>query len=112
MSFRTTLIALSLLAAGSAFSQTSPSTNTPRIDQREAKQEQRINQGTASGSLTEKEAARLNKGQAHVDGMQDKAAADGKVTKRERAHIQHAQNKQSRHIKRQKHDRQTTTPAG
>lgn len=113
MKFRTSMIALSMAAFGVAFAQTTPSgTNTPRIDQREVKQEQRIEQGSASGALTDKEAAHLNKGQTHVDNMQTKAAADGTVTKRERARIQHAQNKQSRHIKRQKHDRQTVAPAG
>jgi hypothetical protein len=112
MTFQRTLIALSLFAAGAAFAQTAdPAPHTPRIDQREARQEQRIQQGAASGSLTEKEAARLGKGQAHVDHMQGKAEADGKVTRRERARIHHAQNKQDRHIKRQKHDRQTTAPA-
>jgi hypothetical protein len=38
--------------------------------------------------------------------MEDKAKADGKVTKKERARLTHAQNKSSRHIARQKHDRQ------
>ncbi len=111
MNIRITLLALSLLGASTAFSQTADPAATPRIDKRETRQEQRIQQGSASGALTSQEATRLGKGQAHVDHMQDKAAADGKVTKRERARIHHAQNKQDRHIKRQKHDRQTTTPA-
>lgn len=113
MTFQRTLIALSLFATGAAFAQTAdPATHTPRIDKREARQEQRINQGVASGSLTEREAARLNKGQAHIDNKEVKAEADGTVTRKERAKLTHAQNKQDRHIKRQKHDRQTVTPAG
>jgi hypothetical protein len=111
MNFRNTLIALSLATAGAAFAQTTEPA-TPRVDKREARQEQRINQGTASGSLTEKEATRLNKGQSHVDNVEAKAKADGTVTRKERAHLAHAQNKQSRHIKRQKHDRQQVAPAG
>jgi hypothetical protein len=112
MKFRNAMIAISLAATGAAFAQTTESsTNTPRIDKREARQEQRINQGTANGSLTATEAARLNNGQTRVDNKQAKAAADGTVTKRERAHIHHAQNKQNRHIKRQKHDKQTVAPA-
>lgn len=86
-----------------ALAQTS---STPRIDQRQASQEQRIDQGVASGALTEKEAARMEKGQAHVQKLEDKATADGKVTARERARIEHAQDVQSRRIYRQKHDRQ------
>jgi len=112
MKFRLTVIALSLIGCTAAFSQTSSSPATPRIEQRETNQEKRIQQGVASGELTSKEAARLNKGQERIDRMQDKAAADGHVTKRERAHIHHAQNKQDHQIKRQKHDRQKTTPAG
>ena len=110
MNFRTTLIALSLATAGAAFAQTT-TPNTPRVDKREAQQEQRINQGAASGSLTDKETAHLNKGQTHVDNVEAKAKADGTVTRKERAHLAHAQNKQSRHIKRQKHDRQHVAPA-
>ena len=81
-------------------------TSTPNIDQRQANQQQRIDQGVKSGQLTGKEAARLEKGQEHVQKVEDKAKADGVVTKKERARIQQAENVQSRHIARQKHDRQ------
>jgi hypothetical protein len=86
-----------------ALAQTS---STPRIDQRQANQEQRIEQGEKSGQLTQKEAARLEQGQAQVEKMEDKARADGKVTKKERARIEHAQDRQSRKIYRQRHDKQ------
>jgi hypothetical protein len=39
--------------------------------------------------------------------MENKAAADGKVTAKERRHIEHAQDQQSRRIYREKHDKQT-----
>ncbi|MBK6631009.1 MAG: hypothetical protein IPG33_08120 [Betaproteobacteria bacterium] len=80
--------------------------STPRIDQRQANQQQRIDQGAQSGALTEKEAARLDKGQANVQKMEDKAVADGKVTAKERARIEHKQDQQSKRIAQQKHDRQ------
>ena len=79
---------------------------TPRIDQRQANQEKRIDQGVASGQLNEREATRLNNQQEHVNKMEDKAKSDGVVTKKERARISHAQDRTSRHIARQKHDRQ------
>jgi hypothetical protein len=79
---------------------------TPRIDQRQANQEQRIDQGIASGQLNEQEAARLNKQQNHIDNMENKAKADGTVTKKESAKIGHEQYRASRHIEREKHDRQ------
>ena len=81
-------------------------TNTPNIDQRQANQQRRIDQGVKSGELTGKEAARLEKGQEHVQKLEDKAKADGVVTKKERARLEHAENVQSRRIAREKHDRQ------
>ena len=81
-------------------------TATPRADQRQANQQQRIDQGVASGQLTGKEAARLEKGQERVQAIEDKAKADGTVTAKERARLQKAENVQSRHIAREKHDRQ------
>ncbi len=81
-------------------------TSTPNVDQRQANQQKRIDQGVASGQLTGKEAARLEKGQERVQQMEDKAKADGKVTPKERARLQKAENVQSRHIAREKHDRQ------
>ena len=82
-------------------------TSTPRIDQRQANQERRIEQGEKSGQLTKKEAARLEKGQARIQKMEDKATADGKVTAKERARIEKAQDRESRRIYREKHDKQT-----
>jgi len=79
---------------------------TPVIDQRQTNQEQRIDQGIASGQLNEREANRLNKQQEHVNKMEDRAKSDGVMTKRERARIGAAQARASRHIAREKHDRQ------
>lgn len=81
-------------------------TNTPNIDQRQINQQQRIDQGVQSGALTTHEAARLERGQAHVENMETRAKADGTVTQKEKAHLEHAENVQSRHIYKQKHDRQ------
>jgi uncharacterized membrane protein YebE (DUF533 family) len=88
-----------------ALAQATPA--TPNIDKRQARQEQRIQQGVKSGQLTPREAASLEKGQAKVQRMEDKAKADGKVTPKERARIEREQNKQDRRIARQKHDAQT-----
>jgi hypothetical protein len=101
-----TFVTAAVIAAFSlpVFAQT---TSTPRIDQRQENQQQRIDQGVKSGQLNQKEAARLEKGQARVQKMEDKAAADGKVTAKERRKIERAQDKQSRKIAREKHDKQT-----
>ena len=97
------LFALCLAAPMAAFAQ---GTQTPRIDQRQANQEARIQQGVSSGELNQREAARLERGQAHVQNVENKAKADGVVTAKERARIHHAQDVQSRKIHREKHDRQ------
>ena len=81
-------------------------TKTPGIDKREANQEKRIEQGVKSGKLTEGEAAKLEAGQAKVEKMEDKAKADGKVTKRERKRIHKEQNEQSENIHEMKHNQQ------
>lgn len=95
--------AATVLTGALAFAQ---SAETPRIDQRQANQERRIDQGVASGQLTEQEANRLNRQQEHINKMEDRAKADGVVTNRERARIEHAQDRASRNIAREKHDRQ------
>ena len=78
----------------------------PRVDQRQSNQERRIEQGEASGSLTQREANRLDKQQQHVDNLENKALADGTVTPQEKARLHHAQEVQSRRVYAQKHDRQ------
>lgn len=80
--------------------------NTPGIDQRQANQERRIDQGVASGELNARETARLDRGQQHVENMETRAKSDGVVTARERARIHNTQDRQSARIYRQKHDRQ------
>ena len=92
--------------AAMAFAALAQTQSTPRVDQRQANQAQRIEQGRKSGALTDKEAARLGKGQARIQKMEDKAVADGKVTKKERRKIEHAQDVESRKIYREKHDKQ------
>ncbi len=78
--------------------------NTPRVDRREMRQHTRIQQGVCSGELTRGEAARLRAGQMHVRRMERRAKADGVVTPGERFRLGHAQNRQSRHIMRLKHN--------
>lgn len=79
---------------------------TPGVDQRQINQERRIDQGVASGSLTQREATRLERGQQRVENLESRAKSDGVVTRQERAQLQHAENVQNRHITREKHDRQ------
>ncbi len=79
---------------------------TPRIDKRQQRQQQRIDQGVASGELNAREAHRLQRQQGAVQAAEDKAKADGVVTAAERRHINKMQNQTSRNVHKQKHDRQ------
>jgi hypothetical protein len=74
--------------------------------QRNINQERRIQQGMASGQLTNREASRLEAGQAHVDRLEARAGQDGHIGAGEQGRIQHSENVQSRRIYRQKHDAQ------
>ena len=103
---RLAVAALAAALALPAAAQTSGPAATPRIDQRQANQEQRIDQGVASGQLTKPETRRLERGQEHVERMETRAKSDGVVTDKERAKIHHAQDVESKRIYRQKHDAQ------
>ncbi len=100
---RTLIAAVALVAPLLAAAQTA---STPRIDQRQVNQDARIDKGVQSGSLTQKEAAKLDKGQTHVQNMENKAMADGTVNKKEAGRIEHAQDQQSKKVYREKHDNQ------
>jgi len=93
-------VALSMATMGAA------NAGTPRLDAREHNQRARIQDGRTSGELTRPEARRLAAGQVHLRRAEARAKSDGVVTGRERAHLQHEANQQSRRIYRQKHDAQ------
>lgn len=74
--------------------------------QRNVNQQQRIEQGIRSGELTNKEAGKLEGGQSRVSRMESRAGADGNVGPKEQRRIQNSENKQSKHVYREKHDGQ------
>ena len=79
---------------------------TPRADARQENQDARIEQGIASGELTQREANRLDAREEHIDNVEDRAKADGVVTHNERVKLEVKQDRSSRAIAKQKHDRQ------
>ena len=98
--------AMALLMTGMAYAEA----ETPVIDQRQANQEQRVDQGVASGQLNKREANRLNKQQRQINKVDGRAKSDGVVTKKERARINKTQNRSSRQLAREKHDVQGKRP--
>ena len=99
---RVTVLLLTVLSLA-AFASIAAA-GTARIDRREVRQKNRIDQGVASGQLTVRETARLDAGQAHVERMEARAKADGVVGPGERSRIRQAQRHESRTIHRLKHN--------
>lgn len=110
-----TAISASLLALFSAavLAQAGPAASgaTPGVDKRQERQEQRIEQGKASGELNNREARRLERQQKGVARAEAHAKADGTVTPRERKRLHNMQDGTSKRIYKQKHDRQKKMPA-
>jgi hypothetical protein len=72
--------------------------DTALLDQRQANQHQRIDQGISSEQLNEQK--------EQVNKMENRAKSDAIMTEKERARIAAAQDRAARHIAREKHDRQ------
>ncbi len=103
--FLTPALRAAILAAILASTTThAAGTNTPVLDQRQENQERRIEQGVESGALNANEAARLEAQQNRVQRAEDRAKADGVVTRRERAVLHHRQDHTSGNIARKKHN--------
>jgi len=99
--------AVGSLFAGAAFAQSNYS-----IEQRDRIDQARIDRGVASGRLTSREADRLQDGRAQIERMESRARSDGTLTRYERARIDGAQDRLSRDIYRESHDRQTSNSYG
>ena len=113
MKIHALVAAVALITGGAAFAQAPAAPvapkdplATPRIDQRQANQEKRVDQGVGSGALTAKETAKLDKRETKIESDKLAAKSDGKVTKAERRKLKHEENRASAAIRRQKHDRQ------
>ncbi|HJQ23513.1 MAG TPA: hypothetical protein VKA60_06320 [Blastocatellia bacterium] len=84
--------------------------NTPYINRREHREQQRIRQGERSGELTRREAGRLEAEQGRIRGYEWYAKSDGHVSRAERHHLDRMLDRSSRDIYRQKHDGQDRLP--
>lgn len=72
--------------------------------QRNINQQERIEKGERNGSLTNREAGKLERGQARDTAKEARAGADGHVGPREQNRIQTAENHQSARIHHKKHN--------
>ncbi len=80
------------------------------IEQREAAEQQRIQNGIRSGALTPQEARRLEAEQRRIEATKDRMRADGRLDPREQARLNQMLNKANRDISREKHDNQVAYP--
>jgi hypothetical protein len=94
---KTRILVVSILVAlgtASAFAQTTAGTV-----QRDVNQQTRIENGLKDGSLSTKEAGRLEKEQSQIERLQAKDLKDGKLSPNERVQLRKAQDKASQDIK-------------
>ncbi len=82
----------------------STSVARPIPEQRQTNQQQRIEQGVQSGSLTRREANRLEAQQNRIERSETRMEADGVVKVNERKRLSARKNKASRNIYRKKHN--------
>lgn len=77
------------------------------VNQRQCRQQKRIAQGLNSGSLTGREAARLERREAKLAKQEARMRRSGSgLSPSERARLEHEQNNLSQSIHNQKHDAQ------
>ena len=94
-----TLLALSLFTVTALAGQ---------VARRQAAQEDRIQQGICSGSLTATEARVLKKEQCHIRMVKKRFLADGVLGKVERRKLGVLKEKADNHIRRLQHNRKVT----
>jgi hypothetical protein len=118
--------ALCLSAGTVAFAQSAtpatpanPSTGTaatpatpakkPTIAQRKRHQQKRIGEGVENGELTSKETKNLEKGESKINKEEKtmRSEDNGKLTKADRRKINRQQNRESKKIYRDKHNKRT-----
>jgi hypothetical protein len=98
------LVAASLAAACVSAPALAHGPATPGIERRIDIQNERIDRGRASGRLTPREAARLERQQYEIRRYVHYAKVDGVVTAHERRHIDRELDRASVEIARQMHD--------
>ncbi len=109
MSKKLAMSAMAAVVAG-LFSVAASAQTAGSEVQRDVNQQQRIEQGLKSGSLTTREASQLERGESRIDRMESNALKDGKLSPAEKANIQRAQNQESGAINRAEKNSQVGNP--
>jgi hypothetical protein len=98
------IVVASLVVILSAGSILAGNTYDPKIQERITKQQQRIDQGIASGSLTSTEAVTLQDNLNWVKAEETRLKADGKLNKRERERLHKMLDDNNNMIYKKKHN--------
>lgn len=96
------VMALMFLATGIAASESGPA--DPGVQNRLARQQQRIDQGIASGELTRAEADSLQENLNRIRAEEDRLKADGRLTETERIRLHRELERSNYLIYKKKHN--------
>jgi hypothetical protein len=96
--------ALVLALAPAAASAQTPTETQSTYDQRLANQQNRIGEGVQNGGLTPYETTRLERGQQHIQNMDNRFMSDGSLSPAEQQRLQRAQNIESQRIYTDRHN--------
>jgi hypothetical protein len=98
---------LIIVALGVSLSGASAFAGQRGINKRQERQQHRIAEGIESGSLTPKEAVRLEKQEARINALEAKdRKTGGGLSRKERSQLDRLLNSESHRIYKQKHDGQ------
>jgi hypothetical protein len=87
--------------------QTNQQERSLSVDQRQARQAQRIQRGVARGEITQREARELWRQQREIDRAEANARADGRINRREMQELMAMLDDADQRIRSQRHDPQT-----
>jgi hypothetical protein len=102
------LAAGSLAASAQDFRRDGPDfrhDRTQEIDQRQARQEQRIERGVATGAISRQEARELRREQREIARTEARALADGRLDRREMRELTTMLDAADERIRQSRHDR-------
>ena len=99
--FAAAVAAVSIAATAQPFAPI----DTRDIDARQARQEQRIQQGIRRGELTRREATELRRGQHEIARAEARAKSDGRVTVAEHRRLVAMLDQADARIRQLRHDR-------
>jgi hypothetical protein len=77
------------------------------IDGRQARQEQRVDNGVRSGEVTRPEARNLNREARTIERKEQSYRADGRFSRSERRDVQRDLNRHGRHVYNARHNKQS-----